>query len=380
MTGGRCPVAAKPLDEATSAAGLGRVYFPNLDGLRFVAFLLVYLQHGFGIGGLGGVGVAFFFVLSGFLITFLILTEIERTGQIDVGAFYVRRILRIWPLYYAVLFYCFIVYPVSKQVLGLPPTLQAGNPLWYAFFLSNFDVIRSGGTEGAMSTNVTWSVAIEEQFYLTWPLLFRFVPVRRQLLLFLGIIGGSVAFRLAHASTPPVLYFHSLSVISDMAIGGLAAYSWRRSAKFRSSVVALPRLFIGAVYCVGGTMLGLSYLGIGSFFNPLERIVVAFLFAFIVLEQNFSRASFFKMVQFRWVTLFGRYTYGLYLLHAIVVTLLGRALFVARVDAYGGWGRLVLGPVGLGLSIALAALSYHGFEKPFLDLKSRFTHVRSGGP
>jgi peptidoglycan/LPS O-acetylase OafA/YrhL len=165
-----------------------------------------------------------------------------------------------------------------------------------------------------------------------------------------------------------------------MAIGGLAAYSWRRSARLRSFVVALPRPFVEAVYCVGGMMLGLSYLGIGSFFNPLERVVVALLFAFIVLEQNFSRASFFKMAQFKWMSNLGRYTYGLYLLHAIVVTLLGRALFVAQVDGSGGWGRLVLGPVGLGLSVSLAALSYHGFEKPFLDLKSRFTHVRSGGP
>src|SRR6476660_5257777 len=103
-----------------------KVFFPNLDGLRFFAFFLVYLQHAFGdllaeigqpgfwlgrlqtnVSGAGGIGVSFFFVLSGFLITYLILREIQLYGFLDVRAFYIRRSLRIWPLYYAVIIFGF---------------------------------------------------------------------------------------------------------------------------------------------------------------------------------------------------------------------------------------------------------------------------------
>jgi peptidoglycan/LPS O-acetylase OafA/YrhL len=356
-----------------------RVFFPNLDGLRFLAFFLVYLQHGFGAPGTGGVGVAFFFVLSGFLITYLILTEIDRSGRLDVRAFYVRRILRIWPLYYATLAYCFVIYPLLKIMVGLPPTIQAGNPIWYMLFLSNFDVIRLGGIEGAMSTNLTWSVAIEEQFYLTWPLLFRFVPSRRYLLLFLGIICGSLGFRLANADHPVVLYFHSASVISDMAIGGLAAHVWRQCPRLRAAITHLPRGAVLAVYAGGGLLFLAPRLWDGTYYGPVQRIAVALFFAFVVLEQNFCSRSPRKASELAWMTRLGRYTYGLYLLHGIVITLLARALQSAGLTPRDPWYWVALGPTGLVSSVLLATVSYHRFEKPFLQLKSRFARVPSGG-
>ena len=115
-----------------------KVYFPNLDALRFFAFMFVYLRHGFGdvvkpielghfilnllkngLNDSGDIGVSFFFVLSGFLITYLILKEIEVTGKIDVRAFYIRRCLRIWPLY-------FVVVGVGFALLRLLPWIGAG--------------------------------------------------------------------------------------------------------------------------------------------------------------------------------------------------------------------------------------------------------------
>src|SRR5262249_15856566 len=120
----------------------------------------------------GWMGVSFFFVLSGFLITYLILREIEVNGKLDILAFYVRRVLRIWPLYYLVIAFGFLCYPLLKSVFGFSSYIETGNSLYYMFFLSNFDVINLGhwlgNGRGAMSTNITWSVAIEEQFYLLW--------------------------------------------------------------------------------------------------------------------------------------------------------------------------------------------------------------------
>src|SRR5688572_12576703 len=141
-----------------------RVFFPNLDGLRFVCFFMVFLFHisksvtehylahnvevptFFKIFSLlfqnGNLGVNFFFVLSGFLITFLLIKEKEYTGRIHVGNFYVRRLLRIWPLFYLCVFIGFVIFPMVSHLLGMSGTEQA-RPLYYVLFINNFDVIET---------------------------------------------------------------------------------------------------------------------------------------------------------------------------------------------------------------------------------------------
>ena len=148
-----------------------------------------------GIFASGWAGVSFFFVLSGFLITYLILAEVEWSEKLNVPAFYMRRILRIWPLYYAVLLFGFWLYPAVKSALGISSYIETGNPLSYLLFLSNFDVLSLGEGRGAMSINITWSVAIEEQFYIVWPLLFFFLPTRFYKFIFPTIILVSLWFR-----------------------------------------------------------------------------------------------------------------------------------------------------------------------------------------
>jgi peptidoglycan/LPS O-acetylase OafA/YrhL len=182
-----------------------RVFFPNLDSLRFLAFLLVFLQHGFynafkpfeGYSYLsdrvisffftgGSTGVQVFFVLSGFLITYLLLNEQKKAGQIDLGKFYLRRTLRIWPLYYATVIFAFIIYPYLKSFIGMDSGL-CSRPWYYFTFLANFDSIHISQHcpgESAMTQGIVWSVAIEEQFYIFWPLLFRLLPAFKQWLIF----------------------------------------------------------------------------------------------------------------------------------------------------------------------------------------------------
>ncbi len=219
-----------------------KVFFPNLDGLRFFAFLLVFLQHGFGnarnLSGIdpsslilrpfiaGEAGVSFFFVLSGFLITYLILREISINGRVDIYAFYIRRALRIFPLYFLIVIWGTIVYSQLKTLFGFPGYVEFGNPLLYFLFLGNFDVINinHNGIPGAMSTNITWSVAIEEQFYLVWVTLFYGLKYRFYKYLFPSIVLGSLFFRFWFREDGAITYFHTFSVISDMAIGGGCAY------------------------------------------------------------------------------------------------------------------------------------------------------------
>jgi len=137
------------------------------------------------------------------------------------------------------------------------------------------------------------------------------------------------------------------------------------------------RRVVLAGYALGGALFLVPRLWGGTYYDPYQRLPVALFFAFVVLEQNFCVGSPGKASRLPLVTRLGRYTYGLYLLHAIVLTLITRAARGAGFSEGGLWYRLALGPVGLACSIGLAVASYHLFESRFLHLKDRFTHVPS---
>ena len=179
-----------------------------------------------------------FFVLSGFLITYLLLSEQELTNKISLKSFYIRRVLRIWPLYFLIVFIGFVLYPGIKSLMGMQ-NLSGANILYYLSFLSNFDfihMVKNGLNTDAMMQNITWSVSIEEQFYLFWPLLFVVAPKRYWLLNILLIIFGSLFFRIAHAQDKIVLYFHTISVLTDLGIGGLFAYLIKEKTGVRNRI------------------------------------------------------------------------------------------------------------------------------------------------
>jgi len=152
-----------------------KIFFPNLDGLRFFSFLTVFLAHIFftrdddikeeswfkffrRIFYDGDLGVSFFFVLSGFLITYLLVKEKELTGSIHISSFYVRRTLRIWPLYYFCVFFGFIIFPLLKTAFGQTPN-ETADPILCSIFLNNFNHVFNGLPDASV-LSVLWSVAI----------------------------------------------------------------------------------------------------------------------------------------------------------------------------------------------------------------------------
>lgn len=380
------------MSEVTTA----KIFFPNLDGLRFLAFFLVYLQHAFhslftstnfgfvffvlkeGLFHSGDTGVSFFFSLSGFLITYLILNEVKILGKLDVLSFYIRRILRIWPLYYFVIIFGFLIYPKLKMALGFPGYIEAGNPLLHTFFLSNFDVMTLPRKFGAASLNITWTVSVEEQFYLIWPLLFFFIRPRFFKYIFPAIIIISALFRLSYINDMKIIKFHTLSVISDMAVGGWAAYFSLASKKFKSfftNMKAFEILLIYAVFIF--TLLFDEYLFIGHVLMMLRRVIFSAFFVFVILEQNFAENSLLKMSRVKAVSELGKYTYGLYLLHPIALTVcLNTARFLGVNPRNLAIGFL-LGSLVFIVNILLSWASYNFYEKKFLRLKERFTHIRN---
>lgn len=367
-----------------------KIFFPNLDGLRFFSFLLVFFAHSFNVESLelkatwwyklfkermfqdGDIGVSFFFVLSGFLITYLLLKEKEFTSKIDVKSFYIRRALRIWPLYYLVLLVGFLIFPMLKQFMGLVPN-ETANP-WLCFtFLNNFDRILH--VPDAFVIAVLWSVAIEEQFYLVWPVLFYFIPSKYTLYLIAAVILSSTLFRYFYMHKVPI-ELHTFGVISDMAVGGGMAYLAIFSDKFNRMIKVSPKwltLFFYLLFL--SIILFKQEMFQSDWMIVFKRLVMGITFAYIIAEQNFSENSFFKVGNWKKISTLGKYTYGLYCLHpmAILAVTIVLSKLSLNQSAWQIW--LLQLPLSFALSILISWISFTYIESWFLKLKEKFAYI-----
>jgi peptidoglycan/LPS O-acetylase OafA/YrhL len=381
----------------TKNATKEKIFFPNLDGLRFICFFVVFLFHCYktifqnirhssgyhyieSLFQNGTLGVNFFFVLSGFLITYLLIREKEYKGTISVKNFYIRRILRIWPLFYLCVAFGFLVFPFVKSLLG-QPSEEIAHPVYYLFFVNNFDFMHSWpAVPDALVLSVLWSVAVEEQFYLSWPVILKFIPIRYYRWIFPGIIAASLIFRSFYTGDNDhdyaFRYFHTLSVIGDMAFGGLLAYFCSYENRFFRYIRNLRRYQIAIIYIAA---IIIFIFKKQLFHIPvlvvLERLVISSFFGLIILEQNYAKNSFFKFSQFKLISKLGLYTYGLYCLHFIGI------LVVQTIAQKTGWNlhSFVMASLASLLALLVAILvsitSYYLFEKRFLDLKDKFAFI-----
>ncbi len=376
-----------------------KIFFPNLDGLRFFSFLVVFLYHGHlsifsylkdsqprtysvieFLCQHGNLGVNFFFVLSGFLITYLLIKEKEFTGTIHVPNFYVRRILRIWPLYYLCVFIGFVGFSLLKKYSG-QPIAENANPLYYIFFAANFDIMHTWPDKpDALLLSVLWSVAVEEQFYLTWPLILKVVPLKYYKYVFPSIMVLALIFRSFHTGDNDhefaIRYFHTFSVIGDMALGGLFAYLVSYENRFKLFIINISRSQIILLYLATLFVTLYKHLifppGIPVIF---ERIVIAFLFGMIILEQNYARHSLFKLGNWKIVSKLGIYTYGLYCLHFLGLYLAIKVMNALRLDGSLSWVAFLMMGVALVLSVIISLCSYNFYEKWFLRWKDKFAFI-----
>lgn len=369
-----------------------RLYFENLDALRFLAAMAVLFHHisihllttGSSLVrrlqtmlslnfNAGFVGVSFFFVLSGFLITYLMLYERERSGRFSVLHFYVRRFLRIWPLYYMSVFVGFVVFPFFSSLFGFQTEIGA-SPWMYSMFLANFDNIQSPQI-GNRILGVQWSVAIEEQFYLVWPLIFAFMRKRYFFLVLCLMLVASNVFQKIFFYQEHLAHFHTLTALNELTVGGFLA------------VMAFHYKFILINifgYLTKKTTLSLYVLGLFFLFfkfnilqfsslSYLYRFLASLFFGFVILEQTYSPNSFLKFGRIPFMTQMGRLSYGIYLLHMIPLVAILHLRHVLRLPLLVEVGLVI------GLAIGLSILSFSFFERPFLALKKQFSHVKTGG-
>jgi peptidoglycan/LPS O-acetylase OafA/YrhL len=376
-----------------------KLYFRNLDSIRFFAALMVFLGHGLGpsyhflpikntiwerlltLISDGGTGVQIFFVLSGFLITFLLISEYELNSSISIKKFYMRRVLRIWPLYFLIVIFTFAIYPFLKSMIGMNNPLGS-NILYHLTFLSNFDVLHIQkhcfGSD-AISQNITWSVSVEEQFYLFWPLLFVFLPKRFWIYSILLVIAGSLLFRILNHNDNAVLYFHTFSVLIDLGIGGLMAYLVKTQGKFRvlfeKSSTATHLLLFLCSFCL---LYFYSSLFSFEYGEAVGRAFVSFSFALIICAQALTKsASGLNLGKWGFANKWGKYTYGIYLIHPVALTLIdvGMRLLHFPKTTFIAW--FLAGIAGFLFTLLLSYLSYRYFESRFLALKDKFTIIRT---
>lgn len=363
---------------------MSKVYFKNLNGLRFISFFLVFIHHCYSsfsntlnlkncpnilfekILNQGDMGVSFFFVLSGFLITFLLLEEKKSKGKINILNFYFRRALRIWPLYYLVMFFGYFIIPIFRSNFNLIPN-DGPNPYLCFTFLNNFDRLIHTQINSVIS--ILWTVAIEEQFYLIWPLFFCFLK-KKWFSLTIGIVlFSSTFFRFIYKSNHPYIETHTFGVISDMAMGGLFAYLSFYNEKFKVYILQFSKTKILIIYFV--TIFIILFKN-EIFYNDtlfsFRRIIIGFLFSVIIVEQNFSEKSLFKIEKLKIISKLGIYTYGLYCFHNLAITIVKYLC-----NSFYIWNQFIFQMLlSLFLSIILSFLSYHLFEIWFLKLKNKY--------
>jgi peptidoglycan/LPS O-acetylase OafA/YrhL len=376
----------------------GHIYFRGLNGLRFFAAIAVVITHielikyqsGYSeiwaknklIFELGSLGVIFFFVLSGFLITYLLLQEKTVTNTIAVKKFYLRRILRIWPLYYLIVLLGFLVLPHIHFMDN--PYLEKfmdqnfnTNFLLYLLFLPNlaFSIYAAVPHIGQ-----TWSIGVEEQFYVIWPLIVKFSKnVLKALLLVIAIlITAKVIVLLLYQSHPDnsvlkvVKPFLAMTKMESMAIGGIGAYYLFRGNQkikwFFSNII----LFLSLISIVLLVYLTPAFLQDGMY------LVYSVLFLIIILNVSSNPASVIKLENKLFIIL-GNISYGIYMYHLMVIALVinGAVYFGMEVNNSVS-SQLIIYSSTIFLTLVVSWLSYTYFEKWFLKLKHKFTIIKSG--
>lgn len=317
----------------------------------------------------GNYGVSLFFVLSGFLITYLLLHEAKVKKQIYVFGFFMRRLLRIWPLYFLIVGFGFLIYP---HLAGGVHTTNS--PVMYSLFLSNFEEILNGFRDPVNMLTITWSVSIEEQFYISWVLLMVLFPFMRKgkgfLPYFVLLIAVSLIFRWYLRNDFTALYYHTCTVMSDLAIGGLLAYvcfHYNIHERFQK----IPRWFNLVVYPMGIAMIIGSRLIFQGDLIVLEKLVIGVFFAYIIFDQAFGKRSVLKVDKVPLLFQLGTISYGFYMYHIIVLHYLHVLIFEKYLNDSALYFLLYL-LLGFTLTYVLSYLSYHYFEKPILRLKRNF--------
>ena len=382
-----------------------RIFFPGLNQLRMLAaFSVVFhhieqIKHLYGLSSMwslfpvcamGKEGVRLFFVLSGFLITYLLIAESRKHSRISISKFYLRRVLRIWPLYYLIVALAFFVLP---NILHAPSfalvqlralASETHQNFWqklglYVCFLPNYCLNYFAPVPGAAQC---WSLGVEEQFYLFWPILFAvFRP--RGLLIGIALVIGLKYFgafeieRILGISLVQKnsLLLQQLAAIRDTiytfdieSLGSGAAAAWMLAR----SPSGLTR-FASHPYWLGATLIIIGVCFVQDF--PFRGQLSTVGFSLLVLRFAVLKMPLGKLE--RPIDHLGRVSYGIYMYHPFVMTAAVQLIAQIAISHFL-IGNVLIYSCTLVATALVATLSYKYVEQPFLRLKDTFCVVKSG--
>ncbi len=392
----------------------------QLDALRFLAAFMVVFAHAFdawsGWFGIPGklatadgkewswfgkhlsnlvhncnFGVDIFFLISGFLITYLLIREKTAKEKINIPAFFLRRALRIWPLYFFIIGLCFvyIVPMMHDEFLRLSITPPDVNYKPEIFFYDNFYKLSVTQTDPDHVWSFPfahfWSISIEEHFYLVWPFLVAFVPIKRLPVVLIAIIVASIGYRAwAFYNIEQswfTMYLNTFARIDALALGGLAAW-WHFYHPFSLRVPLWGRLIFYAV---------IMWLLIVDNVNDWSTIFMVCFKKLIYLSMvglAMMNFVFNPEAKFRWgpnhiFNYLGRCCFGIYLWGNILLQIIIVRIFFAPEKPITAWLQNHIGfgvtywLIVLSISLIVPVISYELIEKPFMKLKSRFAIVKT---
>jgi peptidoglycan/LPS O-acetylase OafA/YrhL len=360
------------------------IFLPGLNGIRAIAACGVLFSHinlalkkfgiysislfGFNKEGnpkswvLGEHGVTMFFVLSGFLITYLLLKEFEKTKKIDIAKFYVRRILRIWPLYFL---YILLIIAFFWNSLNLDFNL-----VYYLSFFANIPFVTG---QSYIAMDHLWSISVEEQFYLFWPLLFLFLIQRKSFLSILTLIVIFSVFRIFIWYVSPLSTLALFSVVNRfdcMLFGGLGAYLLHKENR----IINVLNMKIVQLAC--WFVLLLLIVNKFQFLNSIiEIFVVEFITLTIIIGQIKIRNKVVDLEN-KPLSYIGKLSFGLYVYHPLIITVFYKYLNFKYFDSAALNAGFIFMSV-FCLSILVSHISYFYFEKRFLNVKLKYSVVTS---
>jgi peptidoglycan/LPS O-acetylase OafA/YrhL len=369
---------------------INKIYFGGLNELRAIAALSVVIHHieqfkgmngftilnkniSFLIHNLGKASVDLFFVLSGFLISYLLLQEKNNNnGHINIGKFYLRRIFRIWPLYYLILLISFVLIPLlsnfsifeyNKSLLNLvndPDNYSFKTIAQYLFFLPQFSRVVLGASQ-------SWSIGVEEQFYLLMPLV---LTIFNRKIFFIFILIGSLMY--LGITIEINRWFDYLTIITKvlkyikfqfMLIGVIGGYLYFYNSRTIDSKTKSKFVYILLVMLI-------VCLSVFAFFeNKINHFILGILFLFLILFTiNDSNSLVLKNRQLSYL---GKVSYGIYMYHCFILFLVfpfANKYFAINNTSYLTYNVFLYG-TSIILTILLSIVSYEFFESKFIKIK-----------
>lgn len=377
------PVSASARTTSLPASVTSRL--PSLDGWRALSILMVLGKHVTYVRGFpfawtpafnfffdGNLGVRFFFTISGFLITWLMVLEREKNGSVNVREFYIRRCLRILPIYF--------VYLLVLALLDFSGLAKESSAAWLGnltFTRNSFGAVTGGDSLSAH----LWSLSVEEQFYLAWPVLFIILGNRKNDRSLLGLLllailawpaGDGVMSFYSSAALRSFFSWTSLQYFSCLAFGCAGAILF---ARHREALGNFFKRFALPVACLGVFLVLIPYYLALFPGNPIARMhlqpdLQALGFLLLLLHSLVApQWAFYRALNWKWIRHIGIWSYSLY----IWQQLFWRPPPFGWLEHYW-WMGLWIPPL-----FAVTLLSYYGLERPFFKLRSRHREIKIAG-